>query len=181
MKDFMSIAELNPPAHHDFFKKENPERNSKVSIELFQKFLIHMSFEVLCCAVLQINLENLRILFWRSIMKSSNDDWMGCFADYQNGRSKPFTGDRVLKYYLHELKGRCSNNQNGNVRWIFQLGVGPPPPPPSLNGHCFQTFFNPHFSFAIESYIYEADFTLGQSKISLLSPLPIGSNIDILR
>ena len=99
MKDFMSIAELNPPAHHDFFKKENPERNSKVSIELFQKFLIHMSFEVLCCAVLQINLENLRILFWRSIMKSSNDDWMGCFADYQNGRSKPFNGDIFLKYY----------------------------------------------------------------------------------
>ena len=99
MKDFMSIAELNPPAHHDFFKKENPERNSKVSIELFHKCLIHMSFEVLCCALLQINLDNLRILFWRSIMKSSNDDWMGCFADYQNGRSKPFNGDIFLKYY----------------------------------------------------------------------------------
>ena len=79
------------------------------------------------------------------------------------------------------LQENDSNNQNGNVRWIFQLGVGHPPPPPSLNGHCFQTFFNPHFSFAIESYIYEADFALGQSKISLLSPLPIGSNIDILR
>ena len=50
MKDFVSTAELNPPAHHDFFKKENPERNSEVSIELFQKCLIHMSFEVLCCA-----------------------------------------------------------------------------------------------------------------------------------
>ena len=41
----------------------------------------------------------------------------------------------------------------------------------------------PFFSFAIESYICETDFTLGLSQkyqISLLSPLLIGSNIDIL-
>ena len=46
-----------------------------------------------------INLDNCRILFWRSIMKRSDDDWMSCFADYQNGRSKPFNGDIFLKYY----------------------------------------------------------------------------------
>ena len=103
MKDFVSTAELNPPAHHDFFKKENPERNSEVSIELFQKCLIHMSFQVLCCATDE--LDNLHILFWRSIMKSSDDDWMGCFADYQNGRSKPFTGDRVSNTISMSLKG----------------------------------------------------------------------------
>ena len=47
--------------------------------------------------------------------------------------------------------------------------------PPPLNGHNFQT---PHFSFAIESYIYETDFyTWCQSKLSLLSPLIIGSKL----
>ena len=36
--------------------------------------------------VLQMNFDNCRILFWRS-MKSSDDDWMSCFTDYQNWRS----------------------------------------------------------------------------------------------
>ena len=45
--------------------------------------------------------------------------------------------------------GRGSNNQNGNLRWFLPLGVDPP------------DIFSPHFfSFAIESYIYETDFTL---------------------
>ena len=52
--------------------------------------------------------------------------------------------------------GTGSNNQNGNSRWFLPLGVDPP-----LNG----TIFFPHFfSFAIESYIYETDFTLGLSQ-----------------
>ena len=33
-----------------------------------------------------------------------------------------------------------------------------------LNSHNFQEFFTPFFSFAIESYMYEMDFTLGLSK-----------------
>ena len=54
--------------------------------------------------------------------------------------------------------GAGSNNQNGNLRWFFPSGVAPPPP---FNGTNFQTFFLPHFfSFAIESYIYETDFTI---------------------
>ena len=53
--------------------------------------------------------------------------------------------------------------------------------PPPLNGTNFQTFYYPIFSFAVESYIYETDVTLGLSQISLLSPLIIGSNIDILQ
>ena len=36
--------------------------------------------------VLQMNFDNCRILFWRS-MKSSDDDWMSCFTDYQNWRA----------------------------------------------------------------------------------------------
>ena len=43
--------------------------------------------------MLQINLDNCRILLRRSIMKRRDDDWMSCFTDYQNGRSKPFNGD----------------------------------------------------------------------------------------
>ena len=54
-----------------------------------------------------------------------------------------------------------SNNQNGNLKWIFPLGVGPSPP---LNEQNFQTFLPHFFSFAIESYIYETDFTLGLSQ-----------------
>ena len=53
--------------------------------------------------------------------------------------------------------GKGSNNQNGNLRWFLSLDVRPPPPP--LNGTNFQTFLTPLFSFAIESYIYETDFT----------------------
>ena len=67
--------------------------------------------------------------------------------------------------------------KNGNLKWHLPLGVGAPPP---LNGTNFQTFYYPIFSFAVESYINETDFTLGLSQISLLSPLIIGSNIDIL-
>ena len=58
------------------------------------------------------------------------------------------------------ILGRCSNNQNGNLRWYLPLGVDPPP----LNGTNFQTFFTPLFSFAIDSYIDETDFTLGLSQ-----------------
>ena len=36
--------------------------------------------------------------------------------------------------------------------------------PSPLNGHNFQPFFVYFFSFAIESYIYETDFTLGLSQ-----------------
>ena len=86
---------------HDFFKKKNLKRNSNVTIESFQTCLIHMLLKrlELQSAVLQIYLDNCRILFWGSIMKGSDDDWMSCFADYQNGRSKPFNGDIFLKYY----------------------------------------------------------------------------------
>ena len=45
--------------------------------------------------------------------------------------------------------GKGAKNQNGNLRWHLPLGVRPPPP------HSF--------SFAIESYIYETDFTIKES------------------
>ena len=55
------------------------------------------------------------------------------------------------------LLGKGSNNQNGNLRWHLPLGVRPPPPLMAK----FPDIFSPHFfSFAIESYIYETDFTL---------------------
>ena len=49
-----------------------------------------------------------------------------------------------------------SNNQNGNLRWFLPLGVAPPPLMAQISRH----FVTPLFSFAIESYIYETDFTL---------------------
>ena len=55
--------------------------------------------------------------------------------------------------------GKGAKNQNGNLRWHLPLGVRPPPPPPLMAK--FPDIFLPHFfSFAIESYIYETDFTL---------------------
>ena len=55
--------------------------------------------------------------------------------------------------------GKGSNNQNVNLRWFLLLGVDPPPRPPLMAK--FPDIFLPHFfSFAIESYIYETDFTL---------------------
>ena len=47
-------------------------------------------------------------------------------------------------------------------------------PPPHL---LLMALFPSIFSFAIESYIYETDFTWSQSKISFLSPLIIGSKL----
>ena len=47
-------------------------------------------------------------------------------------------------------------------KWKFKMAFairGPPPPPPLMAK--FPDIFSPHFfSFAIESYIYETDFTL---------------------
>ena len=60
--------------------------------------------------------------------------------------------EEITKNVVKSL-GQGSNNQNGNL----PLG-------PSLNGTNFQTFFYPTFSFAIESYIYETDFTLDLSQ-----------------
>merc|ERR1712214_6516 len=53
--------------------------------------------------------------------------------------------------------GKCANNQNGNLRWHLPLGVRPPPP---LMAQISRHFLPHFFSFAIESYIYETDFTL---------------------
>ena len=52
--------------------------------------------------------------------------------------------------------GTGAYNQNGNLKWHLPLGVGPPPIMARIS-----IYFLPHcFSFAIESYIYETDFTL---------------------
>ena len=70
----------------------------------------------------------------------------------------------ILRHIFTDLiLGRGANNQNGNLRWFLPLGVAPPSPPPP-NGHNFQAFFTPFLSFAIESYIYEIDSTLGLSQ-----------------
>ena len=50
--------------------------------------------------------------------------------------------------------------KNGNLKWHLPLGVAPPP----LMAQISILFFTPLFSFAIESYIYERDFTLGTSE-----------------
>ena len=71
--------------------------------------------------------------------------------------------------------GKGSNNQNGNLRWHLPLGVRPPPP---LNGTNFQTFFTPLFFFCNWIlHIWNGFYT---SKISLLSPLIIGSKLTFI-
>ena len=53
-------------------------------------------------------------------------------------------------------KGTVADNQSGNLRWYLPLGVRPPPLMAQISRH-----FLPHFfSSAIDSYIYETDFTL---------------------
>ena len=51
--------------------------------------------------------------------------------------------------YSHTKKdsnsGTGSNNQNGNLRWILPLGVGPTPPP--LMAQISRHFFTPLFFF----------------------------------
>ena len=47
-----------------------------------------------------------------------------------------------------------------SLKWHLPSGVGPPPLMAQISIH-----FLPHFfSFAVESYIYETDFTLGLSQ-----------------
>ena len=41
------------------------------------------------------------------------------------------------------------------------------------NGTNFHSYFTPLFSFAIESYLYETDFTLGLSQKYHLIPPPL--------
>ena len=53
----------------------------------------------------------------------------------------------------HSSLGRVSNNQNGNLRWFLPLLC-------PLNAQISRNFLPHFFSFAIESYIYEMDFTL---------------------
>ena len=53
--------------------------------------------------------------------------------------------------------GKGAKNQNGNLRWHLPLGVRAPPP---LMAQISRHFLPHFFSFAIESYIYETDFTL---------------------
>ena len=62
------------------------------------------------------------------------------------------------------IKDLILGSPNGSkLKWKFKMDFSirrriPPP----LNGHNFQTFLYPtFFSFAIESYNYETDFTLG--------------------
>ena len=47
-------------------------------------------------------------------------------------------------------------------KWKFKMAfaIRRPTHPPPLNGKISRHFFTPLFSFAIESYIYETDFTL---------------------
>ena len=104
-------------------------------------------------------------LFLTKIIKStypkkSIDEPLYLFVDIKicNGK-KNFPKKHTKKLYV--ILGKGSNNQNGNLKWRLPLGVGPPTP---LDGTNFQTFFTLLFSFAIESYIYETDFTLGPIK-----------------
>ena len=60
-----------------------------------------------------------------------------CF--WANDRLQQIKG--LLTNSKSSTLGRCSNNQNGNLRWYLPLGVDPPP----LNGTNFQTFFYPTF------------------------------------
>ena len=69
----------------------------------------------------------------------------------QNSLKRPFFS------ILVSLLGRYANNQNGNLRWYLPLSVDPPPP---LMAEISRHFLPHFFSFAIEAYIYETDFTL---------------------
>ena len=63
----------------------------------------------------------------------------------------------IIPKHSYNHLGKGAENQNGNLRWHLPLGVRPPPPLLAK----FPDIFLPHiFSFAIESYIYETDFTL---------------------
>ena len=66
---------------------------------------------------------------------------------------------------LQVLLGKGAENQNGNLRWHLPLGIRPPPP---LMAQISRHFFTPLFSFAIESYIYETDFTLQKYHFEVL-------------
>ena len=72
--------------------------------------------------------------------------------------------------------GKGAENQNGNLRWHLPIGVRPPPPP--LNGKISRHFFTPLFFFCNwVLHIWNGFYT---SKISLLSPLIIGSKLTFI-
>ena len=73
--------------------------------------------------------------------------------------SSPVNRKNPLSSVYRVPLGRGLNIRNGNLGCFFPLGVG------------FQTFFYPTFSFTIESYIDETDFTLGLSQKYLFQVL----------
>ena len=82
---------------------------------------------------------------------------------------------RALDSPCFSTLGKGSNNQNGNLRWIFPLGVWPRPRP---NGHNFQIFFYPTFFFC--NWILNIWNRFYTSKISRLCPLIIGSKLTFI-
>ena len=66
---------------------------------------------------------------------------------------------QVHMYTEHqECLGEGSEKQNGNLKWNFPLN-----PPPLMD--IISIHFLPPFFLAIESYLYETDFTPGPIKI----------------
>ena len=63
--------------------------------------------------------------------------------------------------FAHGLSSTLKRGHNNqNLKLHLPLGVGPPPPLMAQ----FPDIFLPHFFFAIESYTYKTDFTLGLSQ-----------------
>ena len=79
-------------------------------------------------------------------------------------RSNPKTNSKTFSHL-----GRSSNNQNGNLRCFFPLGVGPPPPP-------LMVIISRHWLL----HRWDGFYTWSQSKILLLSPLIIGSKLTFI-
>ena len=66
-------------------------------------------------------------------------------------------------YTCHTLTSLKFREQEGcgKSKWKFKMAFAiRRPAPPPLMAQIFRHFFTPLFSFAIESYIYETDFTL---------------------
>ena len=84
---------------------------------------------------------------------------------------RPVGSMMAFLQYVWEVLGRCSTNQKWKFRWFLPLGVEPPPP---LYRHKFPDICL-HLFFVICNCILQIWDGFYTSKISILSPLLIGS------
>ena len=121
--------------------------------------LLHQNQFASCSAVVQVL--NYNIKLFQPLQQDQTP------SPQTFNSSPPFISFGQIPFVTLFLYGKeiCLREVPGKSKWKFKMAFAiRRPPPPPLMAQISRHFFTPLFSFAIESYIYETDFTLGTVK-----------------